>query len=451
MVSVFLFICTSITYAQIEMVPVGNVPLLFFSVWPCGDANHNGRIEIYGVLRNSDTLVAYECWGRNDFRVIRTSMATGLVLDCGDGDNGLSYLVSERPGHLYLWQSLRRDTFPTELVWTTVPTLQPKYAQFCDLDQDGKREIVFQCNHPGTCLYEERGYNEYQPVPFPVRGTAGRFAIGDFDRDSLMELAAVGPDGVLLVYKCIGNDQYVVSCSLNYWPKEHDGYHVAAANDMDRNGRLEFIALLRVDGEQESLNVKVYEMPGPGSADCVWQQKYNFATFSRDIAVGDVDGDGVQEFAVSTGLEVRLFKCTGPSQYEQVWQYNQGGIDRLRFFDVNNDGRDELIVPPYVLEDTSGLASMAQFVNRTPLTLPGAKPTVSHQGSPILLTDLSPGSMVTIRNSCGEVVRTGRPARHRSWVWNLTDGQDRRVPAGSYFVTITSQEQALQVKFCVVK
>jgi len=341
--------------ASIELVRIAALPGRFGGPHPCFDANGNQGYEVYGnagLDQNSiDSLLIREYAGGNTFLDIRTGLVPGGVCDVGNGDNdGLVDMVTLRGAEsLCVYEATAPGGFLSQLVWASTD-LAPgsgSYAQFCDLDRDGLPEIVTAgWDGDGVMVFENRGDNAYAEVPFPhsheTHNVMCSFATGDFDGDSMTEVVGGTSEGDILVYECSGDDQYARVCSLGFYPSEIEAYSHAAANDMDRNGYPEFISVLRRwNMPADSCRIRVYEEPEHGRLVCV--DSFTYSNWGYAAATGGVDGDSIDEFAVSTGSDVRLFKSTGPAQYEQVWLLDRGNVPWLRFFDINRDGRVELI------------------------------------------------------------------------------------------------------------
>jgi hypothetical protein len=361
---------------------------------------------------------------------------------------------------LQVWEAAALDSFPSQLVWEYTPPWTVEYAQWCDLDRDGLKEIVFNSlNGDGVYVFENQGDNQYVEVPFPrrvgVADISGTFVVGDFDSDGRTELVGGNANGDLLAYECTGDDQYARVCSLSYYPDEIEDYNHAVANDMDLNGHLELVSLFRRwNMPGDSCMVRIYEEPVHNQFVCVCSLTYAYNWFTGGcVATGDVDGDGVDEFAVSTGRDLRLFKCYGPGQYAQTWQLNQGGIPWMRFFDINDDHREELIVSldtTFIYEDTNGLGS-AVFEKLPRLHSAAVRPTIARLGAPVLFSGLPNGSDIEVLSLDGRLVRRTQGVRQSTWTWDLRDQSGNLVPAGTYFAVIRSKGKSTSLKLCLVK
>ena len=447
----------AVTYLRgLELVPVAVLPNTFSGTWPCGDANRNRKIEIYGTAGyESDSMLIYEDVFGDSFREIRPVTRVSGVFDFAyaDGDSLADLLCgAQSPGMYQVLEAPLLDTFPSEVVWTVVPVNDGNFAKFDDLNQDGRSDIVIEGD--GIEVYEWRGDKQWEPVPFPAINCEGQFTTGDYDRDGHKELITGNSNGSIYAFECAGQDSYALQCSIPFYPNEIESYGFGSARDVD--GVPEFIAMLLVQGEEEdSVDVRVYKEPQHGQYECVWRTGYpcgspdNFC-----VATGDPEGIGVDEFAVSSGADIRLFKPVKPDSYVQVWQYNRGNICSMRFFDVNHDGRDELVISPcstYIFEDTVGLSSITEF-NRPPkASRIAVQPTIAALGRPMTFSGLPSASEVEVYSITGQLVRRQPIANQTTWLWDLRDNQGRALPAGTYFSTVRSKGTSTQLKLCIVR
>jgi hypothetical protein len=447
-----LALTVGVASANIVMTRVAAFWEEFAGTFPCGDANGNLLPEIYGTSdHNHDSLVIYENQGGNSYREIKTGVRIRWVRDFGYGDGeGLAELINA----VTIYRALNPDTFPTESVYTFNPPCGAIFTKFTDLDRDGRCEVAFGSNGvngSGINLYENRGMDQWVHVPFPWSNAEGQFAFADFDQDGHTEIASGDCDGNLYVFKCTGDDQYARVCSTSLSP-DIESYCCTAANNLEGDSVPRFIILSLNDSSM--CNVRVYEVGTESLYQCVWcTQIPRGDEWYWSIGVGDVDGDRKDEFAITTGEAVMLFKNTGRHQFSQVWQYYPGG-QWVRFFDLNRDGRDELIISPdstYIFEDTSGLGAA-----ETPKPLPwvrsiAVEPTVSRRGWPAVFTGIPDGTTVEVHDMAGRLVRTQLLKAGPSWTWNLRDQAGNLVPAGTYFAVIRNKGKATSLKLCVVK
>ncbi len=452
--TVLLAMSVGVAGANIVMSRVATIQEWFSGTFPIGDANRNLHPEIYGTAgRYHDSLAIYENQEGNSYREIKTGLRIIQVRDFGYGDgDSLGELINSNN---VIYRSLMPDTFPTESVYTFNPPWGTIFAKFTDLDRDGRCEVAFGSNGigggDGIILYENRGTGQWTQVPFPLSRAEGQFAFADFDQDGHTEIASGSFEGYLYIFKCTGNDQYALVCSTSLAP-DIESYCCSAADNLEGDGVPRFI-MLSLDTRNWMCNVRVYEAGTESLYQCIWSTQIPLGDeWYWSIGTGDANGDGKDEFAITNGAGVFLFENTGKHQYQQAWQYGPGG-GWVRFFDLNDDHRSELIISPdstYIFEDTSGLGAAETFKPPRVRSI-AVEPTVSRRGWPAIFTGIPDGATVEVHNLAGRLVRTQLLKSGPSWTWNLRDQHGDLVPAGTYFAVIRSKEKTTSLKLCVVK
>jgi hypothetical protein len=449
--AVLLAVTVGIASANIAMSRVAAFWEEFAGTFPCGDANHNLLPEIYGTSdHNHDSLVIYENQGGNSYREIKTGVRIRWVRDFGYGDGeSLAELINA----VTIYRALNPDTFPTESVYTFNPPCGAIFTKFTDLDRDGRCEVAFGSNGvngSGINLYENQGVDQWVHVPFPWSGAEGQFAFADFDQDGHTEIASGDADGDLYIFKCTGDDQYVRVCSTSLAP-DVESYCCTAANDLEGDSVPRFIILSLSEGGW--CNVRVYQTGPESLYQCIWSTQIQRGDEDYwSISAGDVNGDSKDEFAITNGAEVLLFENTGKHQYQQVWQYSPGGA-WAQLFDLNGDGRKELIISPdstYIFEDTNGLG-VAEFTKLPQLHTVTVQPTIARLGAPVMFSGVPPGADIEVHSLDGRLVNRAQGVRQSTWTWDLRNQSGNLVPAGTYFAVIRSKGRSTSLKLCLVK
>jgi hypothetical protein len=453
-------------FPNIEMSHIAAFPGNLAGTLPCGDVYHDGHMALVG---SGDGIMVYEDTGGNSFSVRQYRLnppGQAYAHAVGDWDSdGLTDMVTSNGGMLDVWEALTPDTFPTQKVFSdTDPSHYPlQSAQFCDLDRDGLKNLL--ASRDGAEVWEVRGDNQYVITPY-AHGwwTPDKFpAVADFDRDSLMEFGGATALGWLTFFECRGSDSYVETCSIPSPPGQHWDVPVgcAAAYNMGGDSVWEFISGHIGYSQQSGLClVQIFREP-------VHNQFVRVCTlctpyvdwYGGNLVAGNIDGDGRDEFALSTGLDVRLYKCTGPSQYQLECQVDRPHAWVIRLFDLNQDGRDELIFntttsgadSTYIYEDTSGLVAVNEFSRLPAPRAVSVQPTIARLGALALFSDIPLGAAVEIHGLDGRLVSRASGVRQSSWTWDLRDQAGNLVPAGTYFAVIRSKGKATSLKLCVVK
>jgi hypothetical protein len=216
-----------------------------------------------------------------------------------------------------------------------------------DLDQDGKKEIFFQCAYSGLLIYEYVANDSLRLAATPP-GMGYAYAFGDFDRDGGMEYASAGissPNPVM-VGKCIGDDQYVPWDTV-IMPYDN-GHDVFSAKNLDGTGRqVFFVSFYSVPSRHTWLYM--FE-PTQGTHGyepyLVAESDVNSSDKNARSVCGDIDGDGTDEVIWSCGTHILMFKCLGGRDFEQVWYWSNGGNNscNLNVYDMNGNGYNEILM-----------------------------------------------------------------------------------------------------------
>ena len=459
-IGLLLFVVFLAPLGAVNMVRIANIPpALEWTTFPGGDGDHDLMRECYGLIR--ETLYAIEYQGNGVFQSQRLRYEPYRVFGYGDGDgDGLSeLLICHGAGNVVIFESRAPDSLPGDSVWgvTPLPYIPSiSFPQYVDLDRDGHQEIALAIEGHGIWLYENVGDNDYRlsaVLDDTGRIPTGTFCVGDFDRDSLMELATGNGDSDIFIFEATGPDnEFAISALLDIETIEN--YWVASGRDMDLDGWPEFVVVGRGTGGGW---VMVFEASAHAQYSMVWHEvRHDFNWFSEHpISVGDVDGDSAEEFILPNGNgAVVLFKATAQHVWQQVWYYDQA-YSAARLFDINSDGRAEVILNGpdgvEIWEDTTGLAGAAIPKPPSWVRSIAVTPTVSRRGWPAIFTGIPGETVIEVHDLAGRPVRTQALAKGPSWTWNLRDQAGNVVPAGTYFAVIRSSERLASLKLFVVK
>ena len=432
---------------------------------PCGDADHNGYNEVYGDSHY--VMVAFECRENNQFHrlAVEPVIATGGFWEFGDGDcDNKMDLVALPPGGLTgIVESPDSESFPADSVWGEPPDNRQGgsycYPLFTDLDQDGRKELAIRTAGNGVWLYENCGDNSYylaaKLTNHAPNGYFGVFDAGDFDRDGLMELVVGAAwESVVYLFEATGYDNdYVLSAVCTTATEQNR--NAAGVSDMDHDGWPEFVVVgLDTTG---GMRVMVFEATGHAQYRMTWDQlRFDMdpGLLENPISSGDVDGDGIVDFAVNSGTgHLILYKSNGLHSYIQAWIFDSVGVYE-RLFDINRDGRAEVLFDgpqgTEVWEDTEGLA-VAEMAKPRLESRVSAVPTVLRLGATPLFSGIPTDAAVEIHGVDGRLVRRQPQVRQPSWTWDLRDQAGNFVPAGTYFAVIRSKGKSTSLKLCLVK
>ncbi len=162
---------------------------------------------------------------------------------------------------------------------------------------------------------------------------SGRFELveayaPDYSADTLSKLAReIGAEAVLVFYTSDKDGKRLINIKL-YWAED--------------SGMVGEIA-------EETRNTGVIPGPEEEFISSVFKDTKPWRTFGLPggllIAMGDVDGNGTDEFAVSDGRDIRIYSVK--EDFRELWKIKtegEGNHLSLDMLDVNNNGRAEIFV-----------------------------------------------------------------------------------------------------------
>ncbi|RMF92048.1 MAG: VCBS repeat-containing protein [Nitrospinota bacterium] len=329
---------------RIATIPRGHIN---FYQLPVGDLNHNGWQELVfeQSLKPFSTNV-WEHWGANSYQPVQVSQEGCSPAAVGDPDqDGRSDLLCQWKGRALLLESRTPTTLPHRVVWEEpVGGFPGIRGYFVDTDQDHQQEMWIVPNTPNMIeIWESWGDNTYEPVALlshPLMNPT-TLAFGDFDGDNQTEIVVGTVEGLLFVWENSGNDAWELVWS-HAFPLNQDAGIVAAAHDLDGDGRAEFLVGGRRLDTFEHV-VTIFEQTGDNTYAPVWQLQGDGSFVRTSVRVGDVDGDEQEEFAVAIPGAIQLYKATGDNSFSLIGEVPCTDGHAFQLADLNGNGVAELI------------------------------------------------------------------------------------------------------------
>lgn len=308
-----LLLIGATAYSQVRLSTYYNYPLLSAGTYM--DSVLNGLKSIRG------------CWFDEDL----------------DGDGKAEILVTNYNdlGHVHVFEVVGNDSI--ELVWTSPKVTTggggstPRYVITGDLDNDGKKEIIFQSNNNGIFIFEWDGVpgsNNFGTLPSQVinsttlpemtgiSGNTEYMEIGDPDGDGQNEL--------LVFYNSTpnANDKFYIISAIGDWSTGDPGFSGFQAEYA--KSRIDLATWDMNAGTPYSMHIANFD--GQGNPELLFQA-WNFKAVTPlrvPAANTYVEADttnGKQSLRLSNADDVALFG---------------GGT-----FDIDGDGREEVYLPNY--------------------------------------------------------------------------------------------------------
>jgi len=345
-------------FKQVAYFPVGTL-----SAWPpyAFDADHDGISELFILWPPDTCTMVYKHIGNNQYT--KTRLFGVNIRGIGNGDNDSLtdiYGQSAPYGHaIGIWESRNSNSYPDSLVWNyPMPDTEQAYyigpGVFVDFDQDGKMNLFAPISGVDLLCFENVQDNYYirtDSLWLPSGDGPVEMVVDDFDGDSLLEMVGGDIDGKVYVWEntAIGVDSFQLVWTYQLPPYTGAAYMVAKGNDMDRDGRLEFIVGAEASGTGGGV-LTIFESNGNNSYQKVWQKIFqysgNLMTYGA-VDCGDIDGDGIDEVVSFIGLTVNVWKCVGPDSFVSIWDrwYKYDLTDgALEIADLNQNGLGEIVV-----------------------------------------------------------------------------------------------------------
>jgi hypothetical protein len=252
----------------------------------------------------------------------------------GDGDPDLVCGAAGFPLRLY-----RNDggVFLDNPVWTSRSAAGSGCVTLADFDADGVLDLVCGAASRKLVMYRgESGAFSPNPVSEADLVLAPRaLANGDVNGDGIADVA-VGGDGPSSVH-------FGAQGALGVRPGWVAGVPTSTSSlilaDIDGNGAVDLVCGTNGDSAAAESDVMYLGQSGTLSPESAWSS--GPAGWTRDIAVGDIDGDGRLDLVTAEGTENRIYFNDGRLfSSSPGWSADAGpGAESVQLGDVNRDGR----------------------------------------------------------------------------------------------------------------
>ncbi len=318
------------------------------------DTDQDGRQNL--VFSSRNTIFYNLFWEHIGFdrHFLEDSASGELLCDIGflDADSLVDMICNRRgtPFPMQVFESPTVNSHPTNIVWQDSGFMMINCASITDLDQDGIKEFLFSYSGGWVHVYENTGDNQYSLVWVDTLNKAADFIEGDFDQDGRIDFvtgyAGGGPGGRVSVWECVGDNNYQHVFHDTLVGGENN-YDVFAANDMDGNGKPEFL-FTSVYFFSGTAHLFCYETIGDNNYEYFLIDSVTGLPLNAGEGLsscGDIDADGIEEIVWSSLNQWHIYKATGIQQYQRIFSstWTQHDATNISIYDLNENGYPEII------------------------------------------------------------------------------------------------------------
>jgi len=315
----------------------------------------------------------------------------------GDGKSEIAVTNYNDNGHVHIFQTVGNDSI--RLVWTS-PTLTPgggstpRYVLFGDLDNDGKKEVIYQLSGVGIVIFEwdgVKGSHNYGTSPSQIINTPILAGVsGNLEYMETLDVDGDGQNELLVAYNSSPNDadRYYVISGVGDWGTNDPGF--SSCN-------VEFQAIRTATTAYGLNNGTPYAM-----------------------IAANLDGQGNKEMLLHAWnlKDVTIVRVPSADKYlmadttRKKQNYYLGGTsDDVALFggmayDIDKDGREEIYLPTYPNTSLSPSAGKVHMISYDP-----GQSTAEIDSTNVTALDLSSvlGTKSIFGFGYGDIDRNGKP------------------------------------------
>jgi hypothetical protein len=231
----------------------------------------------------------------------------------------------------------------------TIVRPHPHAVQAADLDGDGHMDLIIDHREAeGLLILRGLGQGRFE-LPGSIVEVGGDpyrgMAVGDINGDGKLDLVTPNPTEVGVLLNTSSEQISFTQMS----PVEADAPFAVELGDFNGDNKPD----LMVASDEGSELVELFFGNGHGEFEKADESPFHFAPGGKKIAVGDFNGDGIEDAVVSSYQSVEVLVLMGdPGSIRSGYFQGDKNPWGLAVADFNEDGRDDLVIA----DDTSGRA-----------------------------------------------------------------------------------------------
>jgi hypothetical protein len=332
------------SFGTIAKYPIGGVPpnLSFVAV---GDFNGDGKQDLAVTNQLSNTVSILMGNGDGSFRP-EVSLSTGthpVSISVGDlnGDGRQDFVVANQSGTVSVFLGNGDGTFQPSVTFQGGP--QPVYVALGDFNGDGRQDVVVTNGNLSNTVSVLLGNGDgtfQQEVSYRCGANPVNITVGDFNGDGYQDLVVpndiiAGPGSISVL---LGNGDGTFRSPLSYAVGDNPSFVVVG--DFDGDGNQDLAVTSGV------VNGEVSVLMGDGHATFQLLGNYPTGKSPSSLSVGDFNGDGVEDLVVASSgssSPVSIYLGIGDGEFQPSVAPAIAGAQIIAVGDFNGDGMDDLV------------------------------------------------------------------------------------------------------------
>ncbi len=272
----------------------------------------------------------------------------------GDGKNDVVLVTSSgypdpaNDYHLFVFAQDNTGNLKTAVTYTTSGTYTdaPKTVAIGDINNDGKNEVAVGNFGSNIEIFVQDGAGRLVSTATYTTVNSNKIKIADLNHDGRLDLVGIGW-GTDTADVFLQNATGTLDTPITY-NVTHGGYDDLEVGDVNSDGLTDIIVMSGQSYAYENIGILIQKSDGTFNPPAYYSVGTNILT--HGAAVGDVNGDSLQDVVVSYGgnspsANIGVFIQNNSGTLNSVTSYSSyDSPGPVEIADINNDGRKDVIV-----------------------------------------------------------------------------------------------------------